>query len=132
MAEIGYIIVCEDVFNNDGREFIIKKPYNVFNPYSVPGNFSFVLSFSLFELEVETEYKLKIMVIEPDGSDLINQNIDFQFTPPKNEKVHSGTLNLKFNNVLFRKEGIHKFQISIDGETKELLVPVVPSGQMEG
>lgn len=132
MAKVGYIIVSEDVIG-DGNEMVIRKPYNIISPYSVPGNFSFVLSCSLIELNVNETYKMKIQIIEPDESSiLVNQEFDFQFSPPPGEVgiVQSGTLNLKFNNIIFNKIGTHTFKVTINDKfSNKTLVPVLPSGR---
>lgn len=132
LAKVGYVVVCEDVFN-DGEVFL-KKPYNVITPYSVPGNFSFVLAFSMFELETDVKYKLRVEVIQPSKTNLIEQEMDFEFTPPKDQEVTepptSGGVNLKFNNVIFKQPGIHTFKVTINGQsTGKLMVPVFASGQ---
>ncbi|WP_433957005.1 DUF6941 family protein [Cytobacillus horneckiae] len=132
MAKIGYVIVCEEVFNDNG-DAIIKKPYNVITPYSIPGNFSLVLAFSMFDLETNIQYKLNIEIIQPDNTTLIEQIMDFDFSPPPEQisnSLASGGINLKFNNILFKQEGMHTFKITINGQSfNEIMIPVYPSGQ---
>ncbi|MEK5108603.1 hypothetical protein MHI57_18175 [Cytobacillus sp. FSL K6-0129] len=130
MAKVGYIVVCEEVFNDRG-DVTLRKPYNVITPYSVPGNFSFVLAFSMFDLKVKVQYKLKIEITQPTGSNLIEEVLDFDFTPPdESDPLASGAVNLKFNNILFKQEGIHTFRVTInDQTTSKLMIPVLPSGQ---
>lgn len=128
MAKVGYIIVCEDVFNNP--DLIIKKPYNAITPYSVPGNFSFVIAFSINELKKNTKYKLKLEIIDPDESNLIKEELDFEFTPKDDDLFSSGQINLKFNNVLFNKAGDHIFKVTVDDEsTNKIVIPVYPIGK---
>ncbi|MGG3232579.1 hypothetical protein ABEP17_03535 [Priestia flexa] len=133
MARVGYVIVCEDIFND--KEMIIKNPYNAITPYSVPGNFSFVLGFSLLELQINVPYKLKIEIHDEEGELVIpTQELDFKFSPPTDQQVqntmnsgpvNSGSINMDFNNIVFKKSGFHSFSVTVNNEhTNEIQIPV--------
>jgi hypothetical protein len=127
MAMIGYLIVCEDVYGEG--DIVIKKPYSAISPYSIPGNFSFVISFSLIDLKENVSYKLNLEIIDPEGTIMLGQNIEFDVSPQA-ESFTSGVLNIKFNNVVFKKKGLHTFKITIDnGHSNQVIIPVTPSGQ---
>lgn len=132
MARLGYIMVCEDV-GGQGDNMFITKPFNVITPYSVPGNFSFVVSFALIDLTPGKNHQLLLEVKDPDDDNLITQTFDFEFSPPntgeKKEKIASGVINLKFNNVVFQKTGDHVFKVTVDNSSSnKLTIPVFSSG----
>ncbi|MGD7021746.1 DUF6941 family protein [Rossellomorea vietnamensis] len=134
MARIGYVIVSEDVYGSD-RELIIKNPLNSISPYSLPGNFSFVIAFSIIDLIRDTSYHLTIELKDPNKKDVIQkQELDFSYNPPPQvaEKVKSGAMNLAFNNVVFKQEGIHTLTVSVTGgNSHSIEILVHPSGDKE-
>ncbi|WP_163070817.1 DUF6941 family protein [Priestia flexa] len=128
MAKISSIIVSEDTFNNE-NEMIIKNPYTIITPYAVPGNFSFVLTFSMIELQPGTSYSLEINIQNPHGENIREPGIiDFDYQPSPEEKTRSrdsASLSLNFKNVVFKEEGLHTFYVELKGHNrKELEIPV--------
>lgn len=131
MPKIGYLIISEDVFGGE-KEMIVKNPYNAIAPYALPGNFSFVVAFSILDLEPRKLYKLTIELLDPNGNHVIpKQDMNFDYAPPEGivPKIHAGAVNLSFNNVIFRVPGTHTFSVSIDGNAKSLEMPVFASGE---
>jgi len=132
MANVGFIVASNEAFNNNG-EIIIRKPLPILNPYTIPGYFSFMVSFSMFNLSPKKDHKFIIKIISPNGNDVIKtDNINFRFDPQKEdiENTHVAVINLNFSNVLFKETGIHKISVTIDGEnTKEIKIPVFPHKQ---
>ncbi|MEQ7806145.1 DUF6941 family protein [Priestia aryabhattai] len=133
MAKISSIIVSEDTFRNE-NELIIKNPYISIIPYAVPGNFSFVLTFSMIELAPSTSYSVEITIKNPHGENIREPGkVDFDFEPTaEEEKVskHTASLSLNFKNVVFKEEGIHNFCVELKGHNqKELEIPVYSSIQ---
>ena len=128
MAKISSIIVSEDTFR-DVHEMIIKNPYTVITPYAVPGNFSFVLTFSMIDLQPGQSYSVEISIKNPNGEDIREPGkVDFDFLPTSEEtkkSMHSASLSLNFKNVIFKEEGIHTFHVKLEGHNhKELEIPV--------
>ncbi|APC46452.1 hypothetical protein P9246_17675 [Aeribacillus pallidus] len=128
MAKIGFIVVSNDAFNHNG-EIIIKKPFASLNPYNIPGEFSFTVSFSMFNLLANKDHNFIVKIISPNGNNVFKtNNINFRFDPKEN--VHAAVININFNNVLFKETGIHKISVTIDDEnTKEIEIPVFPRKQ---
>lgn len=128
MAKIGYFVVCEAVFGS-GNEMIIKNPYEAITPLSIPGNYSFAMAFSLLNLTKNRKYILNFKIVDPNGKEISNHKIDFDFMPPEEieDSISSGSMTVNFNNVEFYVQGPHKFIISVnDDSTKEIEIMVFP------
>ncbi len=129
MAKIGYLLLCEDVIGNQ-NEMSIHKPYVALSPLSIPGNYSFTIAFSLFDLKENSKYELKITMVTPSGTVVLNDNFEFEFTVPEGvtRKVPYGQMNIGFPNFPLREKGIYELTLMINDESsKTLEVPVIES-----
>ncbi|MFP7483397.1 hypothetical protein SFC65_04490 [Priestia filamentosa] len=132
MAKIGYLLLCEDVYKE--KELIIKKPYNTIAPISIPGNFSFVMVFSVIELEEKEDYSVEIKGQDPNGKNIIEpQNIDFSLPSDerfKDRPIGSASFNLTYTNTVFEVEGTYTFTVTVNGKnSKTAEIPVHPAGK---
>lgn len=122
MTKINYFLICQDVLGNENEQ-IIRNPYMVLQPLSIPGNFSFTVSLGLYDLESSKNYRLKIELISPDNTS--KEIRDISFTAPTIEldqqpdAIGIGNLNLAFPNFEFYHKGVYKFKLSIS--TTELI-----------
>jgi len=126
MAQIGYIIICDEVFENQNRGFTINNPYVQLTPYSIPGEFSFSLSFSIFDIKPTEQYRILVHLKSPKE---IIWEADINITAKDEAKNVSHTLmNVPFKNLLLTEEGLYKAIIEVlwdDKKTsKELIFPV--------
>lgn len=130
MPEVGYIVVCEEVYTGkDHSETIIKKPLTAITPYSVPGMFSFMLAFSLYDLN-DGPHKVEVFFKTPNEEIILNQVLDFEFEAGSDDKFKDVTLNLKYNNTVFKQTGMHKVEVILNDKYKNrLLIPVLPLGE---
>lgn len=123
MAEIGFMIICEDVYDNN-RRLAIDNPYSKICPYSIPGEFSFTLAMSLFNL-VPGNYVLSIECHSPSEKVWsMEGDINFNKELPYG---YSTNINVPFKNFLLKEEGTYRFVATISGVdtyTKELRIPV--------
>lgn len=126
LAKVGFIILCDEVFNNQGN-ITIDKPLTHIAPYTIPGQFSFTLSFSVFNIEPRKENILRVRLISPTNKIELNMNFDFKYDDGSTDVVQSTVLNIPFRNFLFTESGLFKFEIDINNseDVKYLDVPIV-------
>ncbi|MGN8647874.1 DUF6941 family protein [Gracilibacillus sp. HCP3S3_G5_1] len=126
MAQIGYVIICDEVFDNNNRGFTINNPYAQITPMVIPGQFSFSLSFSIFEIDPTKEYRIIIDLSSPHEK-IWDADINFSTKPGVTNATHT-LINIPFKNILLKEEGIYKVNVRIlwdeEENSKELKFPV--------
>lgn len=124
MAKVGFIMFADEVFSSNpvANELMVKNPKIALTPEYIPGQFSFFVVFSLLDLREGEQYQLEIILTHEESGDevLKNEQISFNFVKDKNnpvaEKINGSIINIHLNNIVFKKEGLYKFTIKIDGE----------------
>ncbi|MCY8499879.1 hypothetical protein P8917_08920 [Bacillus atrophaeus] len=129
MWEIGYLILCEDIFNN-GDDRVYKNPLSGLQPVNIPGNFSFKVAFSIFNrtLDNRNEKNTLRMLFKDPEDNILNDTgeINFQFEGevPEDATFEVGEAGIGMNNVVLPVEGIYTLEVRINDNKKTLKVPV--------
>lgn len=108
----------------NGQRLHIVSPLITFRPIFVPGTFSFSVNVGILDIDIEKEHTLQIKFLSPLDSDApvvdsgvipLPRNVDptLYEIPPE---MRGLMLNLGFQNVIFRTEGIYKTEVIFDGD----------------
>lgn len=109
----------------NGQRLHVVSPLITFTPVFIPGTMSFSVTIGLLDIDIEKEHTLQLKFISPilDEDAVIDtgvvdvpRNIDpsmFELPPDMRGII----LNLGFQNVVFRHEGIYKTQVFFDGDS---------------
>ncbi|SDB89420.1 hypothetical protein SAMN05421734_102251 [Pelagirhabdus alkalitolerans] len=131
MLKIGYLLICEDTYEKNGK-IMIDKPLPNISPLSLPGNYSFKVAFSLHNFDVETfgsSNKIQITFKDPEGKIIMDtgeKEIRTDLGKQENDsnlEVAQGDLTM--NNVELYIKGIYTLTLRINEESKDLQVPVI-------
>lgn len=129
MLQIGYVVICEDVIQ-DNNQSLIKRPLAALVPLSIPGNYSFKVAFSLHNTNKEDFGKnntLRLFLSDPDDNIITDTGIlNIQTNnPPENSSVEIAEADVGMNNVEFYKEGIHTLHLNINDNEKTVKIPII-------
>lgn len=111
-------VYCEDTVDQNGKTVIIN-PMQMFTPVGIPSNYSFVISFGIFDYEKDRENSINIIFKSPEGKKLVESKIDVPMLP---DEARNATLpiglqfNLGFRNVVLERPGEYTTIIEINGK----------------
>ena len=135
MEYISSFIYCDNItieMTQHGPVHRIMNPIQVLNPIALPSNYSFAIACNIAGLELEAEYKLRIVFSGPDGEILKDTN-DIPVKLPKvgdKEKKGFMQFNLDFRNVVLRKADLYTTKVYINGKLfGEYKIDVIASGK---
>lgn len=131
MLRIGYIVICEDVIREPEQGRLhIRNPMPALTPLSLPGNFSFKVAFSLHNIIESDRGKvnnLRIVFKDPNGKVIIDtQELKMiQDDDRKHAIIEVAEVDLSMNNIELYETGLYTLILNVNGETKELEIPVL-------
>lgn len=129
MAKIGYLVVCQEVGEGPNRGLMISHPYPAITPLSIPGNYSFVVAFSLYDLKAGTKYDLTVDIKDPNGTIINHGNFNFTFDEGPDGQTPYGEMNMSFPNFPFRIPGLYTIDVAVSPDAKKQIeIPVHISG----
>lgn len=130
MGEVTYIIISEEVFDDQGNRVIVKPYSTLFLP-ALPNNFSFTISFGIIDLKYNTEYEVNVKILDPKNKLLLDQTIVHNLNNPEKspETIVTSDLTMYCKNFLFEETGHYLITISLDGDGKSLIFPVYKSNR---
>jgi hypothetical protein len=125
MPKISTFMYCERAEPNPQGQMHITNPLLVINPVFIPGMFSFSIVFGVIGIDNDLDHQMQLLFLSPDENEapIINTNtitlpkgvapVTMISLPPEQKSM---MFNLDFRNVVFKKEGIYKTSVFIDGE----------------
>lgn len=130
MIQIGYLILCEDVIQ-DHNSILLRKPHAQISPISIPGNYSFRVAFSLFNVDSEIfgkENTIRIAMKSPNDKIVFDsKEIKIQTDlskKPDGARIEIVEADAALNNVEFFDEGVYTLTLLVNNSSKELKIPV--------
>lgn len=134
MAQFSMFMIFESL-NQEERECQLNNPIAIIQPDAIPGNFSFVIAFNIFDLTPQRENVLSIAFISPTGvrTEMMHERnvklpIDDEESALPADRKHAVSMNLDVRNFLFREEGIYTFSVVLNGNEYEHSFPVYKKG----
>ncbi|MFA7745093.1 DUF6941 family protein [Salinicoccus roseus] len=114
MAKIAWAVISSGTFNNPNNQMVIDNPLPLIKLDNFPNNFSFSLAFSIIELNESREYKLKIVIGNDSGDELLSGdlNINHEFDKTNINDVFVSDINV--SNLKFPKPGLHHVELTLD------------------
>lgn len=111
-------VYCAATEDNAG-ENIIRNPFQMIITKYLPTNYSFFVSFGIFDVQKEG-FDLQISFVDPDEKVISNTNLKVPDIPeevPINKNLPIGMqINFGFNNVELVKEGEYNTIVRANGE----------------
>lgn len=143
MTHINYFIACQEVLANE-KDQIIRNPYMLLTPLSIPGNFSFTLAIGVFDLKPAVNYLFQVNLTNPEGN--ITEVLKAPFISPEDFELQAinnnngmglGDFNLDMENFEFYKTGVHIFTLNLYSagelvDSKEVSIIVVQKTPSQG
>lgn len=142
--KVSYVVFSLDAYNKAGINsllgYVIESPLPNILPITVPGPFTFIVNIMLIGLEENEGCKLRF-VIGKDGELIFEtgeldihpgQNIDLEYIP---KEYKPRFINFKLNDVPFRSEGEHTYNVIINEEVIKIGkfgVFQIPRGEENG
>jgi len=117
MARIGYMLICDEVVQHNQNQLAIFAPYPQITTISMPGQYSFTLSLSIYDIVPEQKNHLKIILKDPDGKTVWDMNADFDTKNNNNDNngdFQHTIMNIPFKNYIFNKKGIYTFVTEVE------------------
>ena len=116
MARVQDIIFCLNSTNIEGQGASAFTVLSALNPEYVPGLFSFSTIITIIDLDTKKEHLVKLIFGNDGDEAVVEGNIssfeDLSNLPPEYKGVN---LSVDWNNVNFRKEGLYKLAVVVDG-----------------
>jgi len=128
MAELSMFMVFESL-RQEEKICTLTNPLAVVQPAVIPGNFSFVISFSLLVVLRQKDHILSASFISPSGEkiELLNDVKVHVAAGQEDLLTRDGNavcMNLDVRNFLFKEEGFYVFSVVFDGQEYEHSFPV--------
>lgn len=121
---------CTNVKEENGTTVIIN-PLTMITPYSVPTNYSFFVTFGLYDLPInESDQHISIKILSPSGGEVANENFNIpNIDIPKGEKA-GVQLNIALQNVVLKERGSYKTVVTTNGVCLgEFFIEVIPNAK---
>ena len=115
--DIMSFVYCEDAVNDQSGKNVIIGPLQMFAPINLPSNYSFVVSFGLYDFDKDGGNKVKVVFKSPNNEDLAESVMDLPPLPEeaRNSKTPIGVqINISFRNVVLKEPGQYKTEVSIN------------------
>lgn len=130
MAKISTFIYSENTAQEmtpNGPKLHILTPLQVFLPRFIPGTFSFSITFGILDYDLLKEHKIQIKFINNKENILVDTGsitLPINSNKPKIDgktvelplDMQGSIMNMNFQNVVFREEGIYKTNIVFDND----------------
>lgn len=110
-------VYCDEVKAEDNGINSILNPLLMFNPIATPSNYSFTISFGVYDLEKEIENILNISFVDPNKNVISEQNMNLPVLPRElieARKPIGIQFNVGFRNVVLSCEGEYRTIIKIN------------------
>jgi len=127
MTNLGYLIVCDEVFNAPDGNLILKQPLGMIVPLALPTNYTFMISVGLINLVKGQVYQTLVELTDPAGKVIWNNTIEFEIDDPEQhaDAVTSGGFNMYCKNIGLEVAGDYTITAKIGTEEKQLVLPVI-------
>lgn len=116
--KIVSFVYCDEVKTDENGANIIISPLLMFNPIATPSNYSFTISFGVYDLEKEKENSIYISFVDSDGRTISENNMNLPVLPRELREVKKSIgiqFNVGFRNVVLSKEGEYRTIIKVNG-----------------
>lgn len=125
VTDIGYIVVCEQVFDNKQGGITINNPYAQITLTEIPGKFSFFVSISVYDIAPYKMNTLNAKMVSPSDEGVWDLEFEFEARPEESGLQHT-MMNIPIMDFIFKEEGIYTFEVNINDNTKsnKLAIPV--------
>ena len=119
MSYIGYVIISDRTFKDNNENLNIVKPFSILHLDNLPNNYSFHITFSLFDLAFETEYRLTATMYGAEENSLWEFGGDMKLDAPEDQgdltKGRGETeINIPVQNFKFTQKGVHRVAIALE------------------
>ena len=109
---------CNDVINDNIGNPLIAGPLQMLMPINIPANYSFSVSFGVYDLGKTGDNKFRVEFIDSDENIIADNDLTIPDFPDK-VKVSNNPLgiqiNIGFRNIILNKEGTYKTLIYHNG-----------------
>lgn len=134
MAQLSMFMIFESIQQVE-QNCQLNNPIAIIQPEAIPGNFSFVIAFNVFDVTPQKESVVSVAFISPTGvkTELIHEEkVSLPFRGGENEPLSNRknaiSMNLDVRNFPFQEEGIYTFSVVLNGEEFEHSFPVYKKG----
>ena len=124
--EIRSFTYCNDVINDSNGYPLISGPLQILMPINIPANFSFSISFGVYDLNRNGHNRFEVEFIDADGNKIAYNDLNIPDFPNEIKKSKNPIciqINVGFRNIVLNKEGRYKTLIKYNGE-KEFEYPI--------
>ena len=135
MPKLVNFLYCESIQNEliqiqNVQKAHIIGPLQVLAPLSIPGNFSFAISFGILGVNIEIPNHVHVLCQDPSGSDVFDSGVidipmnSLKPTTPKG--YHGINMAINIQNIAFRSPGEYNTIITFNDEViGNCTIPVV-------
>lgn len=131
MAYISTFVYAESSIQEmtpKGPKLHIVSPIQVFLPRFIPGTFSFGIVFGILDYDATISHNIQVKFINSKEETLVDTGkLNLPISPINNVNIdgksielpkdmRGSMMNMNFQNVVFREEGIYKTQIIFDNK----------------
>ncbi|WP_406944523.1 DUF6941 family protein [Halobacillus sp. SY10] len=117
MANIGHIIICEEVLERQDNKLAIVGPLSMIVLDAIPNNYTFTASIAIFDIEPRIVYEFSVKVYSPSSEELWGFNGDFD--TQADAGWHSTIMNIPFRNFKFTSEGSYMIEVTLTNKNDE-------------
>lgn len=118
MMKISSFVYCDEVLQQDGKTTIVN-PLQMFTPVALPSNYSFVISFGIFDYNKDIANSVDVTILDSDGDVIAEGKLDIPIMPEqmKSTKKPIGIqVNMGFKNIILNKAGEYMSIIRINDQ----------------
>lgn len=119
---------CANMKDENGTTIVIN-PLTMITPYSIPTNYSFFVTFGLYDLpNHKSNQVINIEILSPSGESVVTERFNLpNISIPEGEKA-GVQLNVALQNIILKEKGVYKTIVSFENENLgEFSIEVIPN-----
>ncbi len=118
MAKIVSFTYCDNVENDMNGNPIITRPLQMILPMAIPSNFTFSISFGVYDIDKIEKNRINIDFLDPDDVVISNNELILPDMPREISETLAPVgiqINVEFKNTYIKEEGEYKTRIILNG-----------------
>lgn len=127
MAKIGHLIICESFGRDEENRRFLINPKVMFFVNELKSNIDFIVSIGVYDIN-DLSFQIAVEVLNPEGDLISRKERELSHPEPKDDLsnvAYSAVVNVGFKEVLIQQEGEYTVKVIIEGEEKNLTLPIL-------
>ena len=118
MAKIVSFTYCDNVANDMNGNPIITRPLQMITPMAIPSNFTFSISFGVYDIDKIEKNCINIDFLDPNDVVISNNELILPDMPREINETPDPVgiqINVEFKNTYIKEEGEYKTRRILNG-----------------